>query len=326
MNRAEAAAKVILIRLPRGVRTAFHVFKSRVGVAVCLALLLSYAAFHDRVYSDFHCGMPALRPVSLTEGELYGRVHEPDLPWFGQPPEELLRLKEELGIKRYLVGFRATLLEPLFDEITNIRVAAEYVAGSVVHPGEVFSVLKTIGPYTEERGYRQGPSYMGGRVVPTIAGGVCKISSVLYNVVILSDLPVVERHPHSMQVPYLPPGRDATIAWGAKDFRFRNGRESPLIIWAEMTDDTLYIAFYADFDLPRVEWQHEEIKRTPFETIRRPNPELPPGEEVVVIEGYDGVTVRSSITVTYPGQSPEVRMLSTDTYRPMTRVIEYGPQ
>lgn len=326
MDRAKAAAKVILIRMPRGIRKSFNVLKSRVGAAVCLALLLSYFLFHDRVYSEVHCGMPALQPVSITDGELYGRVHEPDLPWFDQPPEELVRLQQELGIERYLVGFRATLLEPLFDEITNIRVAAQYVAGSVVRPGEVFSVLKTIGPYTEERGYRQGPSYVGGRVVPTIAGGVCKISSVLYNVVILSDLTVVERHPHSMQVPYLPPGRDATIAWGAKDFRFRNDRESPLIIWAEMTEDTLYIAFYADFDLPRIEWHHEEIKRTPFETSRRPNRELPPGDEVVLIEGYDGVTVRSSITVTYPGQPPEQRTLSTDTYRPMMRVIEYGPE
>lgn len=322
---APSKARVIVVRFPSVIRRVVPFLKGRGGIGVCVVLLLTSLAIFGQADGADQCGVPALGPRSLTDGELYGRVHEPDLPWFEQPPEQLVQLKDELGIDSFLVAFRATLLEPLFDEITNIRVAAQYVAGAVVEPGEVFSVLRTIGPYNEARGYRQGPSYVGGRVVPTIAGGVCKISSILYNAVVLGDLAIVERHPHSMQVPYLPPGRDATIAWGAKDFRFRNNRSTPLLLWAEMTEDTLFMAIYADFDLPKIDWQHEELKRTAFQTSRRANRDLPSGEEQVIIPGYDGVTVRTSITVTYPGEPPQQRTLSTDAYRPMTRMIEYGP-
>src|SRR5690606_42051323 len=100
----------------------------------------------------------------------------------------------------------------------------------------------------------------------------------------------VERHPHSMPVPYVPPGRDAAIAWRAKDLRLRVDGPAPVAVWAAVEGDTLYVALYGGYDPPRAEWPQDELAAAPFPSIRRLNPRLPPGQERVVVAGADGVT------------------------------------
>ncbi|WP_238472951.1 VanW family protein [Desulforamulus profundi] len=97
-------------------------------------------------------------------------------------------------------------------------------------PGKIFSQNNTIGPYTSYKGYQTGPTYAGCNVTRTVGGGVCKIASLLYNVATLSDLKVIMRSPHSMTVPYVSPGQDATVFYGVKDFRFINDTEGPVVI------------------------------------------------------------------------------------------------
>ena len=261
--------------------------------------------------------------ASSSGQELYGYVSEEELPWFAESPARLTQLKEELGTRHLVTAFRTVLPEPLFGEEENIAVAASYVAGTVLLPGKTASLNHIIGPYTQERGYREGPTYIGTHIVGTVAGGVCKIASTLYNVIIASDLQVIERHPHSMLVPYVPPGRDATVAWGAKDFRFRNNRDSPVVFWALSLEGSLYIAMYGRFVPPVIEWHHKELRRLPAWTIKRATPELPKGT-TRFIEGYDAVTVRTWITITYPNQPSKRRDLGTDHYRAMPHIIEFG--
>lgn len=267
------------------------------------------------------CGRPG-----AADGRRYGRVHEQDLPWFVEPPARLEELRAAAGAHRLLSAFRVSFPDPLFEETHNIVAGARYLAGTVLRPGAVVSVNAILGPYTADRGYREGPSYAGGRLVPSLGGGVCKVSSALYNAAVLADLAVVERHPHSMPVPYVPPGRDAAIAWRAKDLRLRVDGPAPVVVWAAVEGDTLYVALYGGYDPPRVEWHQEELARAPFPTIRRLNPQLPPGQERVVVAGADGVTVRTAITVTYPGAPPQRRDLGVDAYRPLPRLVEHGPQ
>lgn len=255
---------------------------------------------------------------------LYGYTSEQELPWFAEQPTRLTQLQDEFGTQHLVTAFRTTLPDPLFGEEENIVVAASYLAGTVLLPGKTASLNRIIGPYTEERGYREGPTYMGTRIIGTVAGGVCKIASTLYNIIVASDLQVLERHPHSMVVPYVPPGRDATVAWGAKDFRFRNNRGTPVIFWASSSEGVLYIAMYGQFVPPQVQWHQEELRRQPARMIKRANPELPRGA-TKLIEGYDAVTVRTWITVTYPNRPRERRELGTDHYRAMPHILEFGP-
>jgi vancomycin resistance protein YoaR len=113
---------------------------------------------------------------------------------------------------------------------TNIRVGASLIDGTVVPPGAVFSVNQTTGRRTPEKGFQVAPVFSGQEVIFGVGGGVCQISTTIYNAVLEAGLKVVERHQHSMPVHYVPWGRDATISYGAADFRFQNDSGGPLIV------------------------------------------------------------------------------------------------
>lgn len=267
---------------------------------------------------------PASRPSGCKNG-LYGYLTEAELPWANREPPRLKELRARHHSRQLVAAFCATLIEPLMEEEHNVSLAARLLAGTVVKPGEVLSLNRILGPYTKERGYRDGPSYAGMEILPSIGGGVCKLASTLYNTVVAANLQVVERHNHTMLVPYVPPGRDATIAEGTKDFRFRNTADKDVVIWAEKVDKSLFMALYGDFVPPRVEWHHKHLARQKTWKVRRFNPKLGPGEERVVIKGEDGVTVRTWVIIRHPDRI-EHREMGIDHYFPMPTVIEFGPR
>ncbi|HJA93163.1 MAG TPA: VanW family protein [Candidatus Eisenbergiella merdipullorum] len=118
------------------------------------------------------------------------------------------------------------------NRINNIEVAAGHLNNMVIMPGQEVSVSDAIKPRTTENGYRSAGAYLNGRTVPAIGGGICQVSSTVYNAVKNSGLTVLERHPHSMPVHYLPLGLDAAISAGTKDLRFRNDYSAPVILQA----------------------------------------------------------------------------------------------
>lgn len=255
---------------------------------------------------------------------LYGVPPPERLPWASDPPERLQELQALYGAYELIAAFATTLPDPVYDELANVAVAAGYLAGSVIEPGATLSLSRTIGPFTAERGYLDGPTYMSGHVVPTTGGGVCKVATTLYNVALLSGMTILERHAHSMRVPYVPPGRDAAIAWGHKDLRFKNPYRTPVLLWAEAVGATLYVAAYGSHTPPKVEWHHEELGRDPKPVVRKFNPKLPPGVERV-LEGFDAVTVRTWLIITYPDGTRVRQDVGVDYYRALPEVVEYGP-
>lgn len=271
------------------------------------------------------CGVvPVTSAVRIPTERYYGTVEEEELPWSNQPPPALVGLKEQIEATRLVSAFRTTLPDPLWGEAHNVALGANYMAGTIVMPGESFSLIGAIGPFIAEKGYENGPTYIGGRIVPTLAGGVCKIGTTVYNAVVHADLRVLERKPHSMQVSYARSGRDAAIATGHKNVRFQNDKDTPVLIWSDVDDRTLYVAIYGSYEAPEVSWSHEELSRQKTWVIRRPADDLLPGEERIVIAGLDGVTVRTSISVEYPGEDPIIKASYVDTYLPLPETIEYG--
>lgn len=126
----------------------------------------------------------------------------------------------------------------------NAKKAADYLNGAVVPPGEEFSYNRRIGERTKERGFVEAPVIYGSKMVPGLGGGICEISSMLYNLCLQSGLSVLERSPHSLLVPYVPGGLDAAVSWGSIDFRFENSYEVPVILLAGY-DDTEQIFLVA---------------------------------------------------------------------------------
>lgn len=243
-------------------------------------------------------------------------------PW-GKDP----RFKETIlkhGTFELMGEYEATLQDPLPGEMYNVSHAAAMLAGTVLKPGETFSQNRKLGPYVSSRGYQSGPMYKGTKIVKAIGGGVCKIASLLYNVAISSNLQIIERYNHSMTVPYVPPGQDATVYYGVKDLRFKNNTKGPIVIWAQTVDNTLYMTIYGQEKPPKVTWHHETLKQIKYWNIYRTNTNLPKGTEKIIIPGQDGYIVSTSITIEYPDGKTETKKLGKNYYNPLPQLIERG--
>ncbi|MGS0746058.1 VanW family protein [Syntrophomonas erecta subsp. sporosyntropha] len=267
----------------------------------------------------------------ITESEQYsylfknqkmksGPVNQ--VPWENNPEFKQMQLQTGAFVK--MAAYRTVLNDPLPGEEYNVHLTGRLISGTIVAPGEIFSQNKTAGPYTEARGFKKGPTYMGTWLTTTTGGGVCKMASTLYNVAVLANLPIVERHYHSMPVPYVPYGQDATVSYGVKDFRFRNDTPDPLLIWAQGVGNSLYVAFYGQASSPQVEWHHKVLNVTPTYRIYRDNQTLPQGEQKVVVEGMDGATLQSWISINNPPGKAITRKLDSSYYSPMPYIIEKG--
>ena len=116
------------------------------------------------------------------------------------------------------------------DRDTNLMVAAGKLNGCVVYPGEIFSVLDHLMPFTEENGYMTAPVFLNGKVVDDVGGGACQISTTLYQACLYAELEIVDRSAHSMMTVYCEPAMDAAVAEGYKDFKFRNNTDAPIYI------------------------------------------------------------------------------------------------
>ena len=231
---------------------------------------------------------------------------------------ELARCKASVR----MAAFQTTLPNPLPGEEYNVALAADMLSGTIILPNQIFSMNSKLGPYSKRKGFREGPAYFGTLVIETTGGGVCKIATTLYNVAVLSNLKTVERHSHGMLVPYVPPGQDATVSDSGKDIKFKNIYNFPILIWADTKDNSLYIAMYGQKTPPKVVWHHRILGRQPNRTIYRINSKLAPGAHRIVLDGAEGLSVRSWLTITAEDGQSVTRELGYDYYKPMPRIIE----
>lgn len=300
--------------------------KLNLGLMIKLLFLLAGLAAAETELTDAFADLPqeavqvSAAYHATADDEESGPVSV--LPWDGDAA--FVEKQAEAGAPVLMGAYRAVLRDPLPGEEFNVHLAAKMLDGIVVAPGQTFSQNHSIGPYTEARGFRIGPTYIGTQLTKTIGGGVCKIASTLYNVTVLSDLKIVERHCHTMPVPYVPYGQDATVSYGNRDFKFKNDSPYPVMIWAQGVDNKLYIAFYGQVQPPAVEWTHDVTNVVKAQVIYKRGAGMAPGTERIALEGMDGATVRSIVTVRYADGSVVVKNMGMSFYQPMAFVIEKG--
>ncbi len=139
--------------------------------------------------------------------------------------EELSQVQDVLG------SFTTSYTTSKAARVANVENGCRLIDGTVLYPGEEFSTYETVAPFTEKNGYYMAGSYVSGKVVDSLGGGICQVSTTLYNAVLLAELDVTERHNHSMVVSYVARSADAAIAESAgKDFRFVNNLDYPVYI------------------------------------------------------------------------------------------------
>ena len=150
--------------------------------------------------------------------------------------------------------------------VQNIKTGAKLINGSVIMPGEVFSADAAMRPYTYDNGYAEAGAYENGKVVQSMGGGICQVSTTLYNAVILSELEVTQRAAHSMTVGYVKPSMDAAIAGEWKDLKFKNNTEYPIYIEGYVSGSYITFSIYGKETRPagrKVEFVSETLSTTP---------------------------------------------------------------
>ena len=208
---------------------------------------------------------------------------------------------------------------------SNVSLAASKINGIVLNPGERFSFNKTVGPRTAATGFKIAHVYEGDRVVDGMGGGICQVSSTLYNAVLLADLKIVYRLNHSMPVAYVPLGRDATVSYGTIDFIFENNKSHPVKICATSHNRQLYISINGtESDKVNVSLVTENAGYTPYSTREVEDPALAEGETKVVKNGANGSIVKLYKVYTLSDGKKRTEFVAKSAYLPTTKVVNVG--
>lgn len=169
------------------------------------------------------------------------KIEVPLLMIYPRVDSELLGHIRSKRIGRYITSFNAGNQK----RTNNIRLAAGAINNHVLFPGETFSFNKVVGKRTKGKGYLKAPVIIRGEFSEDIGGGICQVSSTLFNAVDNAGLQILQRFTHSRKVPYIPPGRDATVSWYGPDFTFKNKYNQPILIQAKTFSNKLVIKIFS---------------------------------------------------------------------------------
>ncbi len=210
---------------------------------------------------------------------------------------------------------------------TNLAIACKKLNGQVIQPGEVFSYNKALGKRSVENGYKEAAIYANGGVENGLGGGICQISSTLYNAVLQANLGIEERHNHSFITSYVEAGKDATVVYGALDFKFKNTRKYPIKLEAYLKSGVATVKIYGlkEENEYNVKVVATVLQNIPCAEEKVEDATLPAGTTKVIAKGTNGC---KSVTYKYvydqAGNLVSKTQLSTDTYGTIKRVIHVG--
>ncbi|MBQ4629692.1 MAG: VanW family protein [Clostridia bacterium] len=207
----------------------------------------------------------------------------------------------------------------------NIRLASSAINGKILNPGEVFSYNDVVGPRTEAAGYKMAHVYSGGKTVDGIGGGICQVSSTLYNAVVFADLEIVYRTNHSMPVSYVPLGRDATVSYGTIDFKFKNNKPTPVKI--EIIADGTYVTvniYGRKSYIKDISIETTVTGSIAYTTTEIEDDTMYEDETKVEQTGSNGTTVEAYKVVKENGVVISRTLLCKSSYIPTAKIVRVG--
>lgn len=210
------------------------------------------------------------------------------------------------------------------NRITNLKLASEKIDGTIILPGETFSYNKVVGERTIAKGYKEAAVYAGGKVVDGIGGGICQLSSTLYNSVLYANLEITSRSNHRFLTSYVTAGRDATVSWGTIDFCFKNTRSYPIKITSEVKNGVVTTSIYGIKEEKEYEVVIESkvTEVIPYSTKYVKDSTLKEDEEEIVQYGANGAKSETYKIVKYNGIVVSREQISSDIYSPLERIVK----
>lgn len=287
---------------------AFVVSEGQTGVVIDITS--SASAITEAITSEEWDG-------SDTDIQLVAEVAQPR-----GTTEELSMVKDVLGT------FTTSYSTSGSNRSGNVANGCRLINGTLLYPGDTFSTYSTVSPFSEENGYFLAGSYLNGMVVESLGGGICQVSTTLYNAVIRAELEVTQRQNHSMIVTYVDPSCDAAISGTEKDFKFVNNLEHPIYIEGYTTSDK-HITFtvYGVETRPsnrKVSFVSETISKTVPEGEKIiADPSSPVGH-VDVQSAHIGYVAQLWKVVTVDGVEESREVFNKSTYTPAPRTATVG--
>lgn len=236
--------------------------------------------------------------------------------------------KEQLTANFNLIAAYTTDTTKDSNRNTNIDLACKAINGTALMPGETFSFNEATGQRTTAKGYKSAGAIAAGQSIEEVGGGICQVSSTLFNAVARANLEIVSRSPHAWPSTYVNIGEDATVNWPNLDFKFKNNTQSPVFV----------IAYYKDRKMSAEIWgmslgngvsidlQSQVVKTMdpPYEVNYKYNPNLPYGTQKTTVKARTGYVVETDKVWYQNGKEIKRELLHTSTYRAYQQVIEYN--
>jgi vancomycin resistance protein VanW len=232
------------------------------------------------------------------------------------------------GIKELVAVYTTQFNANDVNRTANVKLSAQKISGKLLYPGQIFSYNDTVGPRERTQGFKEAMEIINGEFVPGVGGGVCQVSSTLYNAVLLAGLTIVERTNHSKPLSYVSLGRDATVVYNVLDFKFINDSQAPVMIVAEIIADKLCIGIFGQRVLEKnidiITTQQQIIQPA---IIKKEDATLMPGETKVEKPGKPGYEV-TVVRVIRNNSGKELKreVISHDKYAPDNTIIRFGPE
>jgi vancomycin resistance protein YoaR len=236
--------------------------------------------------------------------------------------------REELAMVKDLLGsFSTDFSSSAAGRKTNVSNGCSKINGTLLYPGETFSVYDTISPFTEENGYAIASAYANGKVVDSIGGGICQVSTTLYNAIIRAEVEVTMRYNHSMLVSYVDPSDDAAIASGLKDFQFVNNLEYPIYIEGYCENGWITMNVYGYEDRPSnrvISFESEILSQVDPQVSYTLSEDYDAGTWKVMQSEHRGTEARLWKVVTVDGVEQSRDVFNTSSYRESPKEVTIG--
>lgn len=211
--------------------------------------------------------------------------------------------------------------------VTNLQVAAKNINGTILYPGDEFSYNEVVGERTAERGFKKAHVFAGGKVVDGLGGGICQVSSTLYNAVLLANLEITSRTAHMMHTGYVKPSFDATVVYGSIDFKFKNNRETPIKIEATVKNGKAVVKIYGmkKENDPVVELESVILQTIPYTTVTDYDSTMNEGTSKVTQSPMNGyVSEGYKILKDAKGNQISRTLISKDSYKQTSKIVVVG--
>lgn len=266
--------------------------------------------------------------ISVEEAEelLKEDKEEYTIPLKITKPKKTINNLGEEAFPDLLATFSTRFDGSNYNRNTNIKLAAKKVNGTVILPGEKFSFNTIVGSRTIEAGFKEGTAYIGGKVVPDVGGGVCQVSSTIYNTALLANMQIVERSNHMFTTGYVAASRDATVYYGSLDFVFKNSRKYPIKMVASANGGVCKVSIYGI----KEEKEYEVIIQSKITsyinptTIYKEDPTLEEGKEIVEQTAITGCRSEGYKILKLNGKIVSQTLLSKDTYKSRNKIVRRG--